>query len=48
MTAMLVLGALGVLGLAALALGKYQELQSEKKSEELRNLYADVHAPKRP
>ena len=44
MTAMIVLGTLGVLGLAALALGKYKELQAEKRSEELRNLYVSVHS----
>jgi len=44
MTALLILGTLGVLGLGALALGKYKELQSEKRSEELRNLYASVHS----
>ena len=46
MTAMLILGTLGVLGLAVLALGKYKELQTEKKSEELRTLYASVHSEK--
>ena len=44
MTAMIVLGTLGVLGLAILAVGKYNELQAEKQSEELRNLYASVHS----
>ena len=47
MTAILILGTLGVLGLGALAFGKYKELQTERKSEELRNLYASVHAQKR-
>ena len=44
MTAMLILGTLGVLGLGALAFGKYRELQTEKQSAELRNLYASVHS----
>jgi hypothetical protein len=44
MTAMIVLGTLGVLGVAILAAGKYNELQAAKKSEELRNLYASVHS----
>ena len=44
MTAMIILCTLGVLGLGALAFGKYKELQTEKRSEELRNLYASVHS----
>ena len=44
MTALLILGTLGVLALGALALGKVQELRTEKKSEELRDLYASVHS----
>jgi hypothetical protein len=44
MTAMLILGTLGVLGLGVLAFGKYKDLQTEKRSEELRNLYSTVHS----
>ena len=44
MTAMIVLGTLGVLGVAILAVGKYNELQSRRQSEELRDLYASVHS----
>lgn len=42
-TPLVVFLCLGALALIAWASGKYRERQAEKRSEELRSLYASVH-----
>jgi hypothetical protein len=43
---MVLLGCLAALALGAWAFTKYKDTQAERRSEELRNLYASVHAEK--